>query len=201
MNTTHPLQPASAAPDQDVAAVILAAGESRRFGSPKQIALLEGRTLLDHVLRTAADAGLGLIVAVVPIWLTRPASWTGADLVWVRNPHPERGMSESLRLGLAALPDAIQAAVILLGDQPRVTPQAIRAVVGGRGLTPLVAAHAQGRLAPPVLIRRERFGLADQLSGDIGLRDILVANPAEVTAVEIGVHTPDVDTLDDLEHA
>ena len=58
---------------QPVAAVVLAAGESRRFGGAKQLAELDGRTLLEHVLALADEAGLAPIVAVVPVWLTRPA--------------------------------------------------------------------------------------------------------------------------------
>lgn len=182
-----------------VAAVILAAGESRRFGSPKQLALLDGRTLLEHVLLTASASGLRPIVAVVPVWLTRPASWSDVDLIWVRNAYPERGMSLSLRLGLEALPESAGAALILLGDQPRVTPQTIDAVLTARGRTPIVAAHAAGRLAPPVLVERSRFDLVDQLSGDIGLREVLAAQPDAVTTVEVGTHAHDVDTRDDLE--
>jgi CTP:molybdopterin cytidylyltransferase MocA len=184
-----------------VAAVILAAGESRRFGSAKQLALLDGRTLLEHVLLAASAAGLRPIVAVVPVWLTRPASWNDADLVWVRNAYPERGMGLSLRIGLGALPDGVEAAVILLGDQPRVTVQAIDAVLAARGSTPLVAAHADGRLAPPVLIARDRPDVAHDLRGDVPLRQILAASPDAVTAVEIGGHAPDVDTPDDLARA
>jgi CTP:molybdopterin cytidylyltransferase MocA len=201
MDSTRSPQPPSSAAERHVAGVVLAAGESRRFGSPKQLALLEGRTLLEHALLNAAEAGLRPIVAVVPVWLTRPAGWTDRNLVWIRNPRPELGMSESLRRGLAAVPAEADAAVILLGDQPRVTRPAIEAVLAARGQTGLVAAHAGGRLAPPVLIERQRFDLAARISGDMGLRDILRRHPDEVTAVEIGTHTPDVDTLDDLERA
>jgi CTP:molybdopterin cytidylyltransferase MocA len=56
----------------DIAAVVLAAGESRRFGGRKQLAELNGRTLLEHVLELARTAGLDTVVAVVPVWLTRP---------------------------------------------------------------------------------------------------------------------------------
>jgi len=64
-----------------VCAVILAAGESRRFGSPKQLAQLEGRSLLEHVISAADDAGLRPVIAVVPVWLTRPA---GLASTWLR---------------------------------------------------------------------------------------------------------------------
>ena len=181
----------------DVAAVVLAAGESRRFGGRKQLARLEGRTLLEHVLLRADAAGLRPIVAVVPLWLTRPAR-ASDDLIWVRNPAPERGLSHSLRLGLAAVPEGIGAAIILLGDQPTVTTEAIGTLLSARGKRPIIAGAANGILAPPLLIERRQFGVVQELSGDIGLREVLTVHPEWVTAVDVGAHAPDVDTPDDL---
>ena len=181
-----------------VAAVILAAGESRRFGGAKQLALLDGRPLLEHVLRGALAAGLDPVIAVVPVWLTRPRDWDDPRLGWVRNPHPERGMSQSLQLGFAALPDEVAAAVILLGDQPTLPTQRIAAVVAGRGDRPIVAAHAAGRAAPPVLVERSHFGLIAETQGDAGLRDVLAAHPAWITLVEVIEHAPDIDSAEDL---
>ncbi len=180
-----------------VAAIVLAAGRSRRFGSAKQLALLEGRTLLEHVLDLAWAAGLRPVVAVVPVWLSRPASGD-ADLLWVRNPYPARGMSHSLRLGLGALPERSAAAVILLGDQPTIDPATIRAVVAARGASPVVAAFADGHVAPPVLVERSAFPLADALRGDVGLRFLADARPDLVTRVPVPRHAPDVDRVSDL---
>jgi molybdenum cofactor cytidylyltransferase len=184
--------------EQQVGAVILAAGESRRFGSPKQLAELEGRTLLDHVVATAHAAGLSPVVAVVPTWLTRPAAGEGPH--WIPNPHPEWGISHSLRLGLEAVADA-EAAVILLGDQPRVAVTTITQLLAARGDRPMVAVEAGGLLAPPVLIERSHFELANALSGDQGLRDVLRGSPELVTPVPVAEHAADIDTPDDLNRA
>ena len=185
--------------DTEVGAIVLAAGESRRFGGRKQLALLDGRSLLEHVLLTAHRALLSPIVAVVPVWLTRPLSWDAADLLWVRNPFPERGLSHSLRLALAALPSSVGAAVILLGDQPTVTPRAIGKLLAARGERPIVAGRFAGVLAPPLLIERSLFGIVQELSGDIGMREVLASQPDWVTDVPLEVEAPDVDTPDDLE--
>jgi CTP:molybdopterin cytidylyltransferase MocA len=182
-----------------VAAVVLAAGESRRFGGRKQLAMLDGRTLLEHVLELARVAGLSPIVVVVPAWLTRPGSMDDPALRWVVNPHPDRGMSHSLRLGFAALPATSEAAVILLGDQPTLVPESLRALVAARGHEPIVAARAHGRLAAPVLVERSHFAVGQEPDGDIGLREVLTAHPEWVLAVEVGEHPPDVDTPADLE--
>jgi molybdenum cofactor cytidylyltransferase len=184
--------------EQAVAAVVLAAGESRRFGRAKQLAELDGRTLLEHVLALAEAAGLAPIVAVVPVWLTRPRAMDDQRLRWVRNSHPGRGLSHSLRLGFEALDDATAAAVILLGDQPTVPPATIPAILASRGERPIVATMVEGRLAPPVLIERSHFDVVWQPSGDIGLREILNAHPEWVAAVQLEEAIADVDTADDL---
>jgi CTP:molybdopterin cytidylyltransferase MocA len=181
----------------DVAAVILAAGESRRFGAPKQLALLEGRTLLEHVLDLAQTAGLRPVVAVVPVWLTRPAAMDAPDLIWVRNPNPELGMSLSLRLGLAALPPTAGAALVLLGDEPRVPVAHLRALVAARGSRPIVASDRDGLLAPPVLLERSAFAAVASLARDTGLRELIRSEPGLVASVAIGP-VVDIDTPNDL---
>jgi molybdenum cofactor cytidylyltransferase len=184
--------------DGSVGAVILAAGLSRRYGSPKQLAMVDGSTLLEHAVAAAQRALLDPVVAVVPVWLVRPASVAADGVEWVRNPFPERGMSLSLRLGFGALGDGVAAAVILLGDQPRIPQSTIAAVLAARGGRPLVAAGAAGILAPPVLVERSHFNLVESLSGDIGLRGWLSANADLVQAVPVVAHPPDIDTPEDL---
>jgi CTP:molybdopterin cytidylyltransferase MocA len=177
-----------------VAAVILAAGASTRFGSPKQIARIGGATLLDAVARVAHQAGLHPVIAVVP-----PGFAVPADVVPEINDAPEEGMSRSLRLGLAAVPIEADAAVILLGDQPTVAVSSVRALTeAARGDRPVVASRANGRIGPPVLVMRDWFTLADAARGDEGLRSVLSADGHLVTAVEVGAHPPDVDTPADL---
>lgn len=182
-----------------VAAVILAAGESRRFGSPKQLAVLEGRSLLEHVLERTRLAGLSPIAAVVPVWLTRPAALADAQaLHWVRNPEPDRGMSHSLRLGFGALPGDVAAAVVLLGDQPGVPVDHLRALLAARGPRPFVATLSRNVLQPPVLVERSHFAEVQAPNGDIGLREVLRAGRALVTPVPAAHPIADIDTPDDL---
>jgi molybdenum cofactor cytidylyltransferase len=180
---------------QRVAAVVLAAGESRRFGSRKQLAELAGRTLLEHVLGLAHGSGLDPVIAVVPDWLTSD----DATVRWVHNAEPERGMSHSLRMGFAALPDTVDAAVILLGDQPTVAITAIEALLAARGEKPIIATRSAGHQAAPVLVERSHFAVVQEPTGDIGLREILAARSELVRSVEVAGRAPDVDTPADLE--
>jgi CTP:molybdopterin cytidylyltransferase MocA len=107
-------------------------------------------------------------------------------------------MSLSLRLGFGALGDDVAAAMILLGDQLRMPAATVAAILAARGNRPVVAATAEGVLAPPVLIERTHFGLIDDLAGDVGLRRLLQGNPNLVTAVPIPFHAPDVNTPEDV---
>jgi len=182
----------------NIGAIVLAAGLSRRFGGAKQLAVLSGRTLLEHAVDAARGAGLDPVVAVVPIWLTRPAHMDEEWLRWVRNAHPEAGIGESLRIGLGALDGETEAAVILLGDQPLIDPRVIPALLSARGERPIVASEADGLLAPPLIIERAAFGLADGLVGEAGLRDTMRAHPDLVRPIHVERHAQDVDTTDDL---
>jgi CTP:molybdopterin cytidylyltransferase MocA len=176
-----------------VAAVILAAGTSSRFGSPKQLVRIGSRTTVGIVVDVATAAGLDPVIVVAAPGLTVPAS-----AVAVLNEVPSAGMSRSLRLGLEAVPPECDAAIVLLADQPTVDVALLHALDGWRGGTPIVASRVEGVLGPPVLLEREAFALADGLVGDIGLRELLRGDPSLVTAVD-SVPLPDIDTAADLD--
>jgi len=180
---------------QRVAAVILAAGTSERFGAPKQLARVGGRTMLEAACDLARGVGLAPVIVVLP-----PGIPVTAGVVPILNDRPELGMSHSLRLGLAAVPPESEGAVILLADQPTMAAATVRGVLAAeRGGRPIVASRAEGRIAPPVLVLRSAFAIADEVGGDQGLARLLEARPELVTHVDVGLHAPDVDTPADLE--
>lgn len=152
--------------------------------------------MLERVVAIASASGLAPIVAVVPSWIEPPI---GA--VVVINDRAEEGLSRSLRLGIDALPDEVDGAVILLGDQPTVPPSWIQALLAqAHDDRPVVAMRAEGRLGPPVLLRREAFRLVDEAGGDEGLGPVLARHLELVSHVDVSAHAPDVDLLDDLAH-
>jgi CTP:molybdopterin cytidylyltransferase MocA len=174
------------------AAIILAAGASKRFGAPKQLAAFDGGTMLDAVARTANDAELRPIIVVTASRLPVPHGTRK-----VVNDDPGAGLSRSLQLGLAAVPNAQDAAIILLGDQPTVTAAHLRGLTAARGDRPIVATAAAGVIGPPVLLERSAFVRAAELTGDTGLRELLREHP-EVRTVDVPRHAPDVDDPADL---
>jgi CTP:molybdopterin cytidylyltransferase MocA len=173
------------------AAVILAAGASTRFGGRKQLAAFDGGTVLDAVVAIARRAGLAPIVVVAPSGVPLPP-----DAARVSNDDPDLGLSHSLRLGLAAVPEGAQA-VILLGDQPTVGVGHLRRLLAFPD-SDVVATEAGGILAPPLRLATSAFDLADRLVGDTGLRDVLRAMADDIASISVARHSPDVDVPDDL---
>jgi molybdenum cofactor cytidylyltransferase len=181
-------------PQQRVAAVVLAAGRSTRFGSPKQLARIGDRTILEAVIAAAGAAELDPIVVVVPPGLSVPAAVRA-----VSNDRPQDGVSRSLRLGIGAVPSDRDAAVILLGDQPTIAAAHLKRLVAARGERPIIATiDASGVIAPPVLLERRAFDLTAEATGDEGLGPLIRRNQRDVATVEVAVHARDVDTPADL---
>jgi molybdenum cofactor cytidylyltransferase len=188
------------------AAIVLAAGAGSRFGGDKLLAELGGRPLLNHVLETVRSAGLHETVVVVgPAAGKLEAIVQAVDGRVVVNPAPEQGLSSSVRIGLAALDSGLDpgpdAALLLLGDQPRTSPAAIRALLaadvpGDRSI--VIPRYAGGGGANPVLLLRAAWALAAGLDGDRGFGPLIQARPELVVEVELPGDNLDVDTPTDL---
>ena len=166
--------------DIGIGAVLLAAGRGTRFGTePKLLARLDGTPLVRH----AAEAALASRARPVVVVLGAHAVAVRAvlhdlDLVFVENAAFGSGLSTSLRAGIAALPAETDAAVILLGDMPRVTPEQIdRLAAAYRAAKPAPSAVVPtiaGRRGNPVLLDRRVLGDAlASLSGDHGAGPLL----------------------------
>lgn len=183
-----------------IGAVVLAAGEGSRFGGPKQLAELDGRPLLEHVLATvAAVPAVERFVVVLGARadeIRARVDLHGAEPVIC--PSWGEGQAESLKAGLRALDD-VDGAMILLGDQPGMTPAAIDAVLAHfDGTRPLRAVY-DGSPGHPVVIPRSLIPRALELEGDAGARELL--EDARALRVEVGhlCRPADVDTPADLD--
>lgn len=164
-----------------ISAVVLAAGASTRFGSPKQVVLLE--PVLERVRSSAAIDDVVVVLGAHGV-ATRERS--------VRCPDWERGPGASLRCGLAALGEEVEAAVVVLGDGPTLDPRAIDRVVAAwrAERAERVAATYGGLRLHPLLLARGAWGEVP----DAGLR----ALPAQLVPCDDLDPPGDVDFADDL---
>jgi molybdenum cofactor cytidylyltransferase len=190
-----------------VAGVVLAAGAGSRFGGAKLLARIDGAPILARVVETARDAGLEPLIVVVGPDLEEHGPALGlVSGELVGNPEPERGLSSSVRIGLAAAAASqppIDAAVVLLGDQPLVRPATIRRLVDALRAAPpatlaAVPRYVEGGSPNPVVLRRAGFDLAAETDADRGLGPVLDAHRGIVLEVEVPGRNPDVDTTADL---
>ncbi|MFL5946386.1 MAG: NTP transferase domain-containing protein [Gaiellaceae bacterium] len=164
-----------------IAAVVLAAGASTRFGSPKQALLLE--PVLERV---RASREIGEVVVVLGAYEVTTSARA------VDCPEWERGPGASLRCGLAALGGDVDAAVVVLGDGPRIDPRAVDRVVGAwrDGGSERIAATYGGVRLHPLLLARSAW---DDVP-DAGLR----ALPAQLVPCDDLEAPGDVDFADQV---
>jgi molybdenum cofactor cytidylyltransferase len=165
--------------------VLLAAGLSSRFGRQKLLEAWEGEPLVRRAAQTFLLAGLSPVVAVVASDDRFREALRGLDLVAVENLRPELGMSRSIALGVAALPPAVDAALVGVADQPYLTAEAIadlcRAFTPGHIVVPRYGDH---RGNPPIFDRRF-FAELVRFRGDRGGQAMISAHPDAVVEVEL----------------
>ncbi len=187
-------------------AIVLAAGAASRFGGGKLLADYRGRPLLDHALDTALAASARGVTVVL-----RPGDTAALALVEARAeprlrplaaPEADEGLGASLRTAILALPADAEAALVLLGDMPRVphdlAADLVQALSAGVGIAAPV--HA-GRRGHPVLFARRWFKDLAALAGDRGAQGVLTKAGDAIALVETddpGVLF-DVDRREDLE--
>ncbi len=184
-----------------MAGIVLAAGGGSRFGAAKQLASLRGRPLLEHSLATLAAAPVERRIVVLGAEAERIRD--GVDL---QGAEPvicadwAQGQARSLAAGIAAAGDAA-AALIVLGDQPLISPVAVERVIAARdGDALAVRATYDGMPGHPVLLERELFGAALALEGDAGARALFSGREdavLEVPCEDLG-SAVDVDTVEAL---
>ncbi len=181
-----------------VAAVVLAAGASRRLGRPKQLLPFRGATLLDAVLATARSAGFDQVL--VTLGGAADEVRARVDLSGVEPvPTPDHGdgCSASLRSAIPRVRADADGLVMLLGDQPGVSPAAIAALRAGAAGSSVGVCRYDDGLGHPLWFRRDRFDRLQDLHGDKAVWKLVDAGEDVAEVWVPGPVPPDVDTWAD----
>lgn len=182
-------------------AIVLAAGASTRFGSPKQLVRVNGRPLMHTVVSRAVEvAGHSVTVVLganaadlAPLLSHSPASI-------VINREWTEGMASSIRAGVARLPGSCSAVMLVLADQAAVTAEDLRRLAGTWRRQPdyIVAAQYGATLGAPAIFPRASFRDLAELRGDRGANLLFHRNPDRVVRVPMESASLDIDTPEDL---
>jgi molybdenum cofactor cytidylyltransferase len=191
------------APTDTIAVIILAAGASSRLGSPKQLLQYGGNTLLQHSVQAAIDSTARPVIVV--LGAAKELMQNVIDNTHVQvviNKDWKEGMASSIRCGITELlrvhPHAI-GAVIILCDQPYITPGLINELVSAHKISgkAIVASAYRGTLGAPTFFHKTIFPALLELKGDVGAKSIIRLHEAGVAAVPFSKGDIDIDTLAD----
>ncbi len=166
-----------------ICAIILAAGQSRRMGASKLLLPFGDRTVIARVVAAIPRGPVGRIFVVIRAGDSAiPNALAGQALDFVTNPDPEGDMLSSVRCGFRALPAQCEAALIVLGDQPGVTPALIETLLAARGSSgcSLIVPRGPAGRGHPLLVGMEHRDEVLTCFDGVGLHGLLDAHPTSV---------------------
>ncbi|MEX1138184.1 MAG: nucleotidyltransferase family protein [Bacteroidota bacterium] len=182
-------------------ATILAAGESLRLGSPKQLLLYRGTSLIRHLAKIALDSRANKVSIV--IGANAPeirAEVARLPLSVINNPRWQEGMSSSIHAAVSTVGPDAAAILFLLSDQPLVSTPILNALIDSFKEYPdrIAACTYSNTLGVPALFPRSFFPDLAALTGDGGAKTVILKNSSSVTPIPFPEGAIDIDSLSDL---
>jgi molybdenum cofactor cytidylyltransferase len=188
---------------KSTAIVILAAGASVRFGAPKQLATIEGTTLIRRAAETALRSGCGSVVAVLGANAARvEPELAGLPVVCAFNSDWESGMGTSIAAGMKALSSQqLEAVILTVCDQPFVSADLLNDLVrlGQSTCKGIVASEYADTRGVPTLFAARYFPELSSLKGKEGAKKVIEAHAEDVACVPFPQGDWDIDCIEDLE--
>ncbi len=204
--------------------LIIAAGQSKRLGSPKQLLAFEGKTLINRLIDIVKDATNSPITIVLGADAEKiSAQITAPNLNIVMNDQWEEGMASSIRVGLNSMmninefnnekleeknkvkegmnkvKEELDGVMILVCDQPFVSAENIQALIQLQQNTelPIAACYYEGIIGTPAIFHKSMFSELLDLKGDIGAKKIIKNRETEVAKLHFEKGVLDIDTMED----
>ncbi|MFH1755981.1 MAG: nucleotidyltransferase family protein [Candidatus Latescibacterota bacterium] len=185
-----------------ICAIILAAGQSKRMGTAKLLLPFGDSTIIQTIIDNVRQSKIDEVLVVV-----------GADrekiegavhhlhVATVFNPQHATGMLSSIQAGMAAVPPGAKATVVVLGDQPSLSPATIDRIIDAHANTNkgIVLPSYHRRRGHPILIDMKYKEDIQNLNPDVGLRELIRNNPQDIHEVEVGTDSilQDIDYKED----
>jgi molybdenum cofactor cytidylyltransferase len=189
--------------DRALSGVVLAAGESRRMGKPKQLLPFGGATILERVVDALLDAGVGEVIVVLGHLAEEVRVVLGDRPVKVViNEAYREGMLSSVQCGVRAAGTAQDAALFALGDQPHIESQVVREVMDAyrSGEAGMVIPRYGGKKGHPIIINLQRYRAAIlRLPAHVGLNALMQEYADDVRFIEVSTEDiiRDIDVPED----
>tara|TARA_R110000782_G_scaffold45916_2_gene101785 strand:- start:2355 stop:2957 length:603 start_codon:yes stop_codon:yes gene_type:complete len=186
---------------KNIYAIILAAGESSRFGSPKQLANWHENNLLQHTISiTESFFDKNIIVVLGANAELIQSRVTESKITIEKNNDWQSGISSSIRAGIKALPENADAVMILLCDQPLLEKSSLKKLIHlwQQQRNSIVASEYQETIGVPAIFPAAFFSHLETLQGDKGAKQLLISMKEQVLTIPVPEASIDIDTQNDF---
>ena len=187
-----------------ISILILAAGNSSRLGSPKQLIEFEGQTLIERITETALSISEEVLIVLggnSELILPKLERFNNV-ISTIYNPDWKEGMGTSIRIGVEKLAENSDLIIILLADQPFISKVLLQNMLQSYAKTqnPIVSCIYSNTLGVPILFDKSVFFELLKLNGDKGAKSFLHLYKNRISTIDFPEGIVDIDTLEDVEN-